>query len=225
MQPCAAPYLEALKKCNVDIADGEGPTWYSSVFEGEVVTKKRVNSQYWVDNMTQTVLFDVAVTAAAEEVGPFDLVLEIGPHPSLKSPVLEMLEKLGLRSPYSGTLSRGKNDIVEFSSALGFTWTQLGAGSVDFEMFEKEIFGAVHPKSLLADLPKYPFEHARSHRLLTRLSGGHANIHSPPHPLIGRRCYERETTQEIQWRNFLRLDVSISVSINKNSKPDHKSNQ
>jgi hybrid polyketide synthase/nonribosomal peptide synthetase ACE1 len=180
------------------------------------MTKERLSPQYWVDNMIQAVLFDPAVTAAAEEAGPFDLALEIGPHPALKGPALETLEEVaGSRVPYSGVLSRGKNDIVEFSSALGFTWMHLGAGSVDFETFEKTISGFGHPKSLLTDLPKYPFDHSRSHMMLTRFSGGHAYVHSPPHPLIGRRCYERETTQEVQWRNFLRLDVSFSVSTSK----------
>jgi hybrid polyketide synthase/nonribosomal peptide synthetase ACE1 len=213
MQPCAAPYLNALKKCNMTINEGNGSTWYSSVFEGEAMTKEKLSPQYWVDNMTHAVLFAPAVTAAAEKAGPFDLALEIGPHPALKGPALETLEEVaGSRVPYSGVLSRGKNDIIEFSSALGFTWMQLGAGSVDFEAFETKISGVSHPKLLLTELPKYPFDHARSHMMLTRFTGGHAHVHSPPNPLIGRRCYERETTEEVQWRNFLRIDVSFSVS-------------
>jgi hybrid polyketide synthase/nonribosomal peptide synthetase ACE1 len=212
MQPCAAPYLAALKKYNMSIGEGSGPTWYSSVSEGEAMTKEKLSPQYWVDNMTQAVLFESAVTAAAEKAGPFDLALEIGPHPALKSPTLQTLEAVsGSKVPYSGVLSRGKNDIVEFALAIGFTWMQLGAGSVDFESFEKAVSGVGHPKSLMTDLPKYPFDHARSHMMLTRLTGGHAYVNSPPNPLIGRRCVDRETTQEIQWRNFLRIDVSFSV--------------
>ncbi|KAH8753456.1 hypothetical protein BGZ57DRAFT_958474 [Hyaloscypha finlandica] len=207
MQPCAAPYLAALKKCNMTIGEGSGPTWYSSVSEGEAMTKEKLSPQYWVDNMTQAVLFEPAVTAAAEKAGPFDLALEIAPHPALKGPALQTLEAVsGSKVPYSGVLSRGKNDIVEFALAIGFTWMQLGAGSVDFESFEKTVSGVGHPKSLMTDLPKYPFDHARSHMMLTRLTGGHAYANSPPNPLIGRRCVDRETTQEIQWRNFLRVD-------------------
>lgn len=204
MQPCAAPYLEAMKRGKVTVGDGSGPTWYSSVSGGQVMTTETLGPQYWVENMTQAVLFSPAVTAAVAEAGPFDLVLEIGPHPALKGPALDTIEEVaGGRVPYSGVLSRGKNDIVELSSALGFTWMNLGAGSVNFDTFEKIVSDVWHPKSLVTDLPKYPFDHSRSFMMLTRLSGGHANIHSPPHPLLGRRCFERETTQEVQWRNFL----------------------
>lgn len=204
MQPCAAPYLEAMKRCKVTVGDGSGPTWYSSVSGGQVMTKETLGPQYWVENMTQAVLFSPAVTAAVAEAGPFDLALEIGPHPALKGPTLDTIEEVeGGRVPYSGVLSRGKNDIVELSSALGFTWMNLGANSVDFDTLEKIVSDVWHPKSLVTDLPKYPFDHSRSFMMLTRLSGGHANIHSPPHPLLGRRCFERETIQEVQWRNFL----------------------
>ena len=204
MQPCAVLYLEAMKRCKVTVGDGSGPTWYSSVFGGQVMTKETLGPQYWVENMMQAVLFSPAVTAAVAEAGPFDLALEIGPHPALKGPVLDTIEEVaGGRVPYSGVLSRGKNDIVELSSALGFTWMNLGAGSVDFDTFEKIVSDVWHPKSLMTNLPKYPFDHSRSFMMLTRLSGGHANIHCPPHPLLGRRCFERETTQEVQWRNFL----------------------
>ena len=204
MQPCAAPYLEAMKKCGVTVSDGSGPIWCSSVSGGHVMSKTALVPQYWVDNMTQAVLFSPAVAAAIGEAGSYDLVLEIGPHPALKGPALDTIEEVtGGRVPYSGVLSRGKNDIVELSSALGFTWMNLGAGSVDFDTFEKTVSNVSHPKSLVTDLPKYPFDHSRSYMMLTRLSGGHANIHSPPHPLLGRRCFERETSQEVQWRNFL----------------------
>ncbi|GES65928.1 putative polyketide synthase [Aspergillus terreus] len=204
MLPCAASYLEAMNRCNITVRDGSGPIWFSSVSGGQVMTKEMVRSQYWVENMTQTVLFSPAVTAAVTEASPFDLALEIGPHPALKSVALDTIEEsTGSRVPYSGTLSRGKNDILELSSALGFAWTHLGPNSVNFDAFEKAASGNQRPKSLVAELPKYPFDHSRSFMMLTRFSGGHANIHSPPHPLLGRRCFEHETTQEVQWRNFL----------------------
>ncbi|KAI1414159.1 putative equisetin synthetase [Hypoxylon sp. FL1857] len=204
MRPCAAPYLEAMKRCNVATGEGNSTTWYSSVSGGQVMAAETLGPQYWVDNMTQAVLFSPAVSAAVAEAGSFDLALEIGPHPALKGPALETIEEVaGNRVPYSGVLSRGKNDIIELSSALGFTWMNLGAGSVNFDAFEKTVSNVQEPKSLVTGLPKYPFDHSRSYMMLTRFSGGHANIHSPPHPLLGRRCFERETTQEVQWRNFL----------------------
>lgn len=204
MEPCAEPYFEAMERNKVAVGNGNDTTWYSSVFEGKVMTKETLGSQYWVENMTNPVLFSSAVAAAVTEAGLFDIALEIGPHPALKAPALDLIQEIaGTRVPYAGILSRGKNDISGLSSALGFIWMNLGAGSVDFDNFEKNVSGVSNPKVLVTGLPKYPFDHSRSYMMLTRESGGHANIHSPPHPLLGRRCFERETTQEVQWRNFL----------------------
>jgi len=46
-----------------------------------------------VNNLTQAVLFDLAITAAADEAGPFEPALEIGPHPAWKGPALETLKE------------------------------------------------------------------------------------------------------------------------------------
>ena len=209
MKPCAAPYLAALKKFSVITGKCSGPTWYSSVHDGEVMTQARLSPQYWVDNMIQAVQFEPAIAAAAEKGGPFDLALEIAPHPALKGPALETIEAVsGSKVPYSGALSRGENDVVQFASSLGFIWMILGNRSVNFEGFERSISGVEHPKSIVTGLPNYSFDHSRSYKSLTRGTGGHVHVRSPPNPLIGRRCVDRETTQEVQWRNFLRIDVS-----------------
>jgi hybrid polyketide synthase/nonribosomal peptide synthetase ACE1 len=39
--------------------------------------------------------------------------------------------------------------------------------------------------------------------LLSRVSGLHNATNTPLHPLLGRRCHDRETAQCIQWRNVL----------------------
>ncbi len=102
MQPCAVPYLHAMDACDITVHDGNGTKWYSSVINGQIMTRADLSSQYWVDNMTQAVLFAPAV-AASTSSGPFDLALEVGPNPSLKSPALDTIEQvLGRRIPYTG---------------------------------------------------------------------------------------------------------------------------
>ncbi|KZF23885.1 putative equisetin synthetase [Xylona heveae TC161] len=208
MLPCSAPYLASMEAMD----DGpvtntsDRPRWHSSVLEGQVMSKSNLDAQYFVDNMTNTVLFAPAVTAATTQSGPFDLALEIGPHPALKGPCLDTLEELtGDRIPYSGVLSRGKDDIIELSTVLGFVWSYLGAGSVTFEEFERAVSGALSGRQLIPDLPKYPFDHSKSFWTMSRVSGAHTTtVYEPPHPILGRRQAERETSHEIQWRNILR---------------------
>ncbi len=72
---------DALKNCNITNSDGSGLTWYSSLYDGKVMTKERLSPQYLVDNMTQAILFDQALK---------------------RSPALETLKEVGSRSLYSG---------------------------------------------------------------------------------------------------------------------------
>ena len=203
MRACAAPYLESLNKCGVDVTSMDGPTWYSSVHGGKVMSSDDLSHRYWVDNMTNGVLFAPAVASAATQEGSFDVVLEIGPHPALKTSCLDTLEGiLGSRIPYSGVLSRHKDDVSIFSDALGFLWKHLGAGAITFDTFEQRVSGSSSIRRLVPDLPKYPFDHSRSFWSLSRVSGAYQNTHDRPHPILGKRCRDRETSQDVEWRNI-----------------------
>ena len=193
-----------MTKCEVEKVTPTGATWYSSVTEGQIMSADNLGPQYWVDNMTNPVLFSVAATKAWEESGPFDLIVEVGPHPVLKTPCLDTLEEAaGERPPYTGVLGRGKDDVQQFSNGLGFIWTQLGAGSVDFETFERVVSGSDKPRTFVTDVPKYPFDHSKRFMSVSRVSGWYNSIQDAPHPLLGRRCHDRETSQGHQWRNIL----------------------
>jgi hybrid polyketide synthase/nonribosomal peptide synthetase ACE1 len=207
MLPCAAPYLDALARCGITVDEGNGIPWFSSVVEGQAVIKENFSpSQYWVDNMTNTVLFAPAIEMAMAHVESFDMAIEFGPHPALKGPSLDTIEAAaGKKIPYIGLLGRGKNDVNELALAVGTVWTQLGSASVNFDQFERQISGAsVLTRRVLTDLPTYPFDHVRQFYSLTRSSGGFRNVHAKLHPLLGRRCIETETDSEISWRQLLR---------------------
>lgn len=207
MLPCSKPYLTSMESIDTvpTSASANRPRWHSSVHDGQVMSKDVLDAQYWVDNMTNAVLFAPAVEAAITQSGPFDLALELGPHPALKGPCLDTFEEAqGERTPYSGLLARGKDDVVEVANALGFVWSTLGAGSVSFESFEKTVSGDKSGRHMVSDLPKYPFDHSKSFWSMSRTSGAHTIARGPPHPILGRRCVDRETSHEIQWRNLLR---------------------
>ncbi|EAW07624.1 putative equisetin synthetase [Aspergillus clavatus NRRL 1] len=208
MIPCSKPYLAALESvsdASTTDASTEGkPVWHSSVLDGKIMTQDSLDSQYWVSNMTNTVLFAPAVQAAVAQSGPFTLALELGPHAALKGPCLDTLaEALGDRIPYSGVLSRNKDDVSQVSTALGFVWSNLGAGSVSFDAFEKSVSGDAAGRHIVTNLPKYEFDHSKTFWNLSRAGGAQLINPHPPHPILGKRCVDRETSDEIQWRNIL----------------------
>ncbi|KAL4880555.1 hypothetical protein BJY04DRAFT_219024 [Aspergillus karnatakaensis] len=207
VRPCAEPYLAAMEESLSQ--DGSIPTgskWYSSVHEGAIQDPTAgVKPQYWVDNMTSPVLFSSAVSRACSENGPFDLALEIGPHPALQKPCLDTIEEVcGGCCPYSGLLARGKDDVRQLSGALGFVWTHLGTGSVRFSEFTSAVLRSDLMPQFLHDLPTYSFDHSRRFIKLSRVSGLYKSSEDTPNPVLGRRCCDRETSHVLQWRNILR---------------------
>lgn len=205
---CAAKYKEALMRCNITPQQGNGVGWFSSVLDGVKMEEKHIQSQYWVDNMTNTVMFSNAVEAAVLGAGSYDLAIEFGPHPALKGPFLGIQQSAGWKEiPYTGLLSRHKDDVGELASALGFLWKQLGVAAVDFPAFEKQISGRQLPgnsQRIIRGIPSYPFDHGHRFYSLTRYSGSSVNAHAAPHPLLGRRSVESETENEVSWRQLLR---------------------
>ena len=211
MIPCAAPYLAALQTAMAEAptepSADDGPMWYSSVHGGRPMTAGDLSPHYWVENLTGMVRFAPAVAAAATHSGPFDVAIEIGPHPALKGPCLDMLAEVsGRQVPYSGTLARGGDAIINLAETLGFTWSNLGPRSVLFEAFETAVSGTKPGgRRFLPDLPKYPFDHSRPSWALSRVSGAYAaTALAPPHPLLGKRQADQETPGKTRWRNVVK---------------------
>ena len=206
MSNCAEPYIRSISACKITIADEGTTKWFSSVVPGQRMTKATLTDEYWLNNMTNPVMFSDAVVSAVLQSQPFDLVLEIGPHPALKAPCMENLEQASERVDiaYSGVLSRRKNSIETLSAALGFVWKHLGLNSVDFDAYDRVVSGDLEDKRLVVDLPTYPWDHERIYGAESRTSGAFRTREDLPHPLLGVKCVESTTPQEIRWRNLLR---------------------
>ncbi|KAF1957271.1 hypothetical protein CC80DRAFT_592570 [Byssothecium circinans] len=207
MLACVEQYRDALTRCDIRIRPGNGVVWLSSVLPGQSMTAsllENLGPNYWVDNMTNPVHFAPAVTTAAGSNGPFDLAMELGPHPALKAPSLDSIKlNTGQDPPYTGLLGRFKDDVAELTKGIGFVWAHLGPKSVAFDRLESVMSGSSVPPTPLSDLPAYPFDHTRSYGPLTRYSGGHLVPLEAPNPLLGRRLVESETTDQVSWRNIL----------------------
>ena len=210
MNPCAGPYLESLRACNIKITPPrEDCVWISSVRGDVDLLDEDLGSladQYWVDNMVKPVLFSQALECSLWNGGPFDMIFEIGPHPALKGPATQTIHSAtGSTLPYANSLRRGDDDVKTFSAAVGYIWSYLGEPSVRFDGYRKcfEDVDSPEPK-LLKDLPSYAWDHDRIHWIESRWSRNYRLNDETPHELLGRRLPD-DSTNEMRWRNILKL--------------------
>lgn len=206
MLPCAAPYIEAIQKCGVKIHDRSGfrTRWISSVYSKDIdEVDDSLADTYWSNNMVNPVMFAEAVSFAVGAAGPFDMALEVGPHPALKGPALQTIQEVsGSTLAYSGTLSRGKNDRESFASALGALWVSLGENAVDFAAFQSRAAPDSERPKLLKGLPAYSWDHDRIYWHESRISATFRAGTEKFHPLLGIKCPDG-TNKELRWRNYL----------------------
>ena len=209
MRPCSGPYIKSVSAFeNGEVASSGNPRWFSSVRNGSEITLDTLSAEYWADNMLFSVMFADAVSTAISTAGPYDLALEIGPHPALQGPALDNFEEhlSSGRPPYIGLLSRGKNDVDMISTALGEIWSVFGPGSVDFKSYRQALTGEIPGLQLIKSLPTYPFDHQRSFWTESRVSGAYRNAaRGKPHPVLGMKIVETSTSAGTQWRNILRV--------------------
>lgn len=210
MRACAQPYLDSLRHCNIQIkAPRDGCIWVSSVrgdielLEGDLQT---LTGQYWVDNMVKPVLFSQAVECSLWAGGPFDMVVELGPHPALKGPATQTFKSaLGSSLPYAGFMRRGDDEVEAFSGGVGYLWSYLGPSFVDFDGYREAYQepGSAQPK-MLKNLPSYVWDHERVYWKESRISRKFRLGDNPAHELLGRRVAD-DSEHEMRWRNILRL--------------------
>ncbi|KAE8409526.1 hypothetical protein BDV37DRAFT_78743 [Aspergillus pseudonomiae] len=208
MQPCSEPYLEALTAVPIHSQSSKpGCAWLSSVYsDNGRPRKEELSGTYWRDNMANPVLFSEAVQAAYDRRGPFDICIEAGPHATLKGPATQTIKEVsGSARPYQGALHRGKDDVVSFGSLLGFLWTHLPAGAIDFKGFATAMGEDVpHPFPIPRNLPSYQWEHNQVHWREGRLSKQYRG-RPPFHELLGTRL-PGDVEHAPRWRNILRGD-------------------
>lgn len=205
MIPCSQPYRDSLEALEINAQEGSGCSWYSSVFERRRMNDcvESLRGEYWELNLTRPVLFMQAVQHTYKTEGPFDLTIEVGPHPALKGPTLQTINEFCVDEPlYCGVSHRGEDAIQSFAKALGFMRTHFGASFVDFRAYEQycnETQGA----TLLKGLPNYAWDHETEYWHESRLVRAIRTRADAPHELLGH-LQPDSTDQEVRWRNMLR---------------------
>lgn len=218
MQPCAAPYLEAMERCGMKALKGsKTSTWYSSVWGSSGFNRsfeddqgQILKGQYWVENLTKPVLFSQALTRAVTEEHCFDIVLEVGPHPALKGPSSETIQALtDISLPYTGVLSRGKNAAEAFADALGLVWKSFPSSRplITFEGVNRVFPSSTSRKPVvMKDLPTYSWDHENTWWKEPRASRILRTQSEPRHELLGHPLkHGEQDRREVHWRQVFRL--------------------
>ncbi len=209
MSPCGDPYVDALRACGIQVNRDRSNTctWFSSVVPSAqgMAPIEELQDVYWRDNMTNAVLFADAVKDAMSSDEQINLALELGPHPALQGPAMQNIADVRPAAlPYSGVLSRGKDDVEAFSDALGFVWTLLGAKGVDLQSYEKTVTGESRPHKLVVDLPSYQWNHGRIHWSESRKSRKTRGRKQAPHELLGAPSSD-SNARDMRWSNVLKV--------------------
>jgi hybrid polyketide synthase/nonribosomal peptide synthetase ACE1 len=204
MANCSDAYLRSMDLLNIPTPAALPATWSSSTyggsFEGPVTS---LAGPYWDLNLRNPVKFMQAVRHACELNGPFDLAIEIGPHPALKAPFLQNVHDFcGQGIPYTSLLRRGSSDLDALADGLGYIAAHLGKEAVDFQSFDTFMAGAP-ARSLRLSLPPYSWNHEYEYWFESRYCRAILQRSDSVHMLLGHLC-PNSTDDHRSWRNILR---------------------
>ncbi|KAI1104800.1 beta-ketoacyl synthase domain-containing protein [Jackrogersella minutella] len=202
----ATEYVKALNDSDINLAaSGNGTVWISSVHGRPMTEDEDLGAGYWRDNMVNMVRFHDAVVNAISQHGVFDCVIEVGPHPALKGPVMQSAKSIGHDLVYSSPLDRSKDDTLAFSDFLGFLWSHYGPQEVNLRKYIEQSPNSSTLRTRIDDLPSYSWEHSQVHYRESRISRQFHFKSAAPHELLGVRTRD-DNEHELRWRNMLRLE-------------------
>ncbi|KAH8177899.1 KR domain-containing protein [Sarocladium implicatum] len=211
MLQIASSYYEALQ----DIADSVTTSHISMIssVSGEVLGDQLLNAEYWVHNLVSPVLFDDALKSACmskDGSRKIDLILEVGSHSQLDSPIKQTLRTLPesvANIRYTSTLKRGQDAhlcMMEMLRALFMQGVPVVYGNESRAALADTTLATFISTTLLTDLPPYPFDHTKSFWHESRISAAYRNRRNPPHELLGTLIRDNNP-DEPRWRRYLNL--------------------
>lgn len=180
--------------------------WMSSVTPSKSTDDLYDIAAYWRANLESPVRFSEAVArlVGMEDV-PIHAVVEIGPHPALKSPLEQILKTEGKTVAYCPTLKRqedGRTSMLQLAGTLfglNATVDLAAVNAVD------EINGAGLEHGCTGiDLPPYQYTYGGLNYHESRASKEYRYRSIPRHDLLGSKV-DGNAKLRPQWRNVLRM--------------------
>ncbi len=136
--------------------------WMSSVTPHKAIPEEDITVSYWRANLESPVRFSEAVTnMVSSEDSPIDLLVEIRPHPALKSPLDQTLKSIGKPIPYTSSLKRREDGRESMSQLAGSLFSMnatidiVAVNALDDDSHRAES-GVVHGCTAV-DLPPYQY--------------------------------------------------------------------
>ena len=176
---------------------------------------KLCQPSYWVKNLTSQVRFLEAFSSLClystqsptQKLGTHGKgiavtdVLEIGPHSALQRPIKDILNSLerGESVVYNSVLQRNISALSSLFKAAGNLYC-LGH-PVNVTALNNR--GHQVSRTVLVDLPEYPFNRSRSYWAEGRLSKNFRFRKHPPHELLGTTD-PNWNVREARWRHIIR---------------------
>nr|APX43987.1 polyketide synthase [Pestalotiopsis microspora] len=219
MEIVADSYLEAITPyCESPIEasdDPQLPLFISSV-EGRMVNGSEVaQPSYWIQNLVQPVRFAEATQSLLNsntysKIGSSNavpnVVLEIGPHGALKSPIKQTIDSMRLQQTsslavtYFSSLDRSTDatdSLLNLAAKLFATGTNIQLGAVNLTDMSNA--------TVVTDLPAYEWDKSTKYELKSRATHEKLFPGDSYHPLLGRRV-SSNGAKDVAYRQVFTLD-------------------
>ncbi|KAL1850583.1 Type I Iterative PKS [Paecilomyces lecythidis] len=214
MIPIAESYRQALRVAldSANMEDTKLDIIFSSPVTGGRIThtKQLVDPEHWVSSLLQPVEFvnsftDMVLGDTNEVGGNIDVVLEVGPHTALGSPIKEILslpEFEGISIPYMGCLVR-KENARDCMLTMALNLLRRGQ-QIKLSHLRS---GFSQTPRILTDLPSYPWNHSVRHWTESRHNRAYRARDEEYHHLLGFPV-SGSNPEAACWRQQLRVSDS-----------------
>ncbi|KAJ2988123.1 hypothetical protein NUW58_g4141 [Xylaria curta] len=179
--------------------------WISSVTPHKSTDSFDNASSYWRDNLESPVLFSDAIVNLLDQGVPIHALVEIGPHPALKSPLDQIFKASGKALAYCRTLQRqegGQMSVLRLAGilfGLNATVNLAVVNAIDAVQDTELNHG-----SICLGLPPYQYTYGGLNYHESRGSKEYRYRSVLRHDLLGSKLPGTSKLQP-QWRNIIRI--------------------
>ncbi|KAI0382397.1 hypothetical protein F5Y04DRAFT_45677 [Hypomontagnella monticulosa] len=190
------------------------PSWpakalYASPVTGDIIESPDIlTPEYWVQNLTDPVLFSQALeamcfdteesAASLTQASNVDMLVEIGPHSTLAGPIRQILKTRMM--PYTSCLRRSENAVHTMQALAGELLNRgypVSLKEVNFPLGDND-----GPQTFVPSLPAYPWNHASTTE--SKATKTIRQRRFARHELLGTHLASSSGLVH-EWRNSLRL--------------------
>ena len=208
MQPLGPQYMEYLINAGVGTHSGPVQCQMFSSVTGLDIEPSELTCFYWVKNMTSTVEFSAAIEKCMNDYSLGSAFIEIGPHPALRGPALEVLQTLGRDdADHFPTCTRGDDDFESLLRSVGSMIVAnipLKTPTINARELVNGLDCHHETGNILTDVPSYQWNHSNAFWSESRISRNVRFRKFPRHELLGSR-YLDDIAPRPCWRNQLML--------------------